>query len=251
MKLVCISDTHNKHKALNDTLPDGDLLIHAGDLTSLGRHHETEEAINWLHFQAPRFTHGVVFIAGNHDRGFDPKFGETKYTEIDEYIEITKQKPEWLVQILSDLKSSNTGVHYLENSSIKINGLTIWGSPCSPWFHGDKWAFNKQRGKEIRDVWREMPASTDIVITHTPVAYKLDYIPTSNEYVGCYDLDIILGTVKPFLHVCGHIHEGYGKDENIQTTFINASICNEFYNPINKPWVIELIDKEIKSINNG
>lgn len=251
MKLVCISDTHNKHRALDGELPDGDLLIHAGDLTSLGRQHETEDAVNWLVKHSKRFTHGVVFIAGNHDKCFDPKYGETKYFEENGDIQTYQQKPEWLIQILSDLKSSNTGVHYLENSSVIIEGVTIWGSPYSPWFHGDRWAFNKHRGKEIRDVWRSMPASTDIVVTHTPVQYKLDYVPTSNEYVGCYDLDIILGTVKPLLHVCGHIHEGYGKDQNIQTTFINASICDEFYNPTNRPWVVEIIDKEIKSINNG
>lgn len=251
MKLVCISDTHNKHKALDGILPDGDVLIHAGDLTSLGRHHEVENVIKWLCKQASRFTHGVVFIAGNHDKGFDSKFGETKYFEENGDIQTYQQKPEWLIQILSDLKSSNTGVHYLENSSITIDGKVIWGSPYSPWFHGDRWAFNKHRGKEIRDVWKEMPATTDIVVTHTPVKYKLDYVPTSDEYVGCYDLDVILGTVKPILHVSGHIHEGYGQDANILTTFINASICDKFYNPTNKPWVVELIDNEIKSINNG
>jgi predicted phosphodiesterase len=31
MKIVCISDTHEKHKQLN--LPKGDVLIHAGDFT--------------------------------------------------------------------------------------------------------------------------------------------------------------------------------------------------------------------------
>lgn len=29
MRLVCISDTHNSHRSLH--LPEGDVLIHAGD----------------------------------------------------------------------------------------------------------------------------------------------------------------------------------------------------------------------------
>ncbi len=31
MKIICISDTHNLHKDLK--IPDGDMLIHAGDMT--------------------------------------------------------------------------------------------------------------------------------------------------------------------------------------------------------------------------
>lgn len=35
VRIVCISDTHTKHGDLN--IPDGDILIHAGDFTSFGR----------------------------------------------------------------------------------------------------------------------------------------------------------------------------------------------------------------------
>ena len=34
MRLVCISDTHTFHEDVN--LPDGDILIHAGDFTNKG-----------------------------------------------------------------------------------------------------------------------------------------------------------------------------------------------------------------------
>ena len=78
MKLVLISDTHNRHKHLNSKgmgpiLPDGDLLIHAGDFTGTGQKGEVESFIKWAIQQAPHYTYGVVFIAGNHDRSFDPK----------------------------------------------------------------------------------------------------------------------------------------------------------------------------------
>ena len=36
MKLTIISDTHTKHKKVTDDLPGGDLLLHAGDLSSMG-----------------------------------------------------------------------------------------------------------------------------------------------------------------------------------------------------------------------
>ena len=91
-----------------------------------------------------------------------------------------------------------------------------------------------------------MKPLTDIVVTHTPVAYKLDYVPSTKENVGCEDLRVIVGTVSPKLHVCGHIHEGYGIEENVSTVFVNASICNEFYNPVNKPWELQYSDNEIR-----
>ena len=45
---------------------------------------------------------------------------------------------------------------------------------------------------------------------------------------------------KPSLNIFGHIHEGYGVTYENETTFVNASICNSKYEPINKPITIEL-----------
>jgi hypothetical protein len=62
IKIVCISDTHN-HRPV---LPQGDMLIHAGDLTINGTLAELEEQIAWLN-SLPGFAAKIV-IAGNHDR---------------------------------------------------------------------------------------------------------------------------------------------------------------------------------------
>jgi hypothetical protein len=237
MKLVCISDTHNQHKDIS-YLPDGDMLLHTGDISGIGKGEEVKSFFEWAIKQAPRYTYGIAFIAGNHDRCFDPKFGE--YDPEDEYKEGPRRKPKWLVDALHNLKFNNIGVHYLEDSWIKIGDIKIWGSPITPWFHGDRWAFNEHRGPKIAQVWDQMPLDTDIVMTHGPVSYKLDYVPRTQEYVGCEDLRKKIERVKPLLHVSGHIHEGYGVDYNIDTTFVNASICNEYYSPNNKPWEIEV-----------
>ena len=63
MRITHISDTHNKHKQLNGKLPGGDLLIHSGDFTSIGREHEVKNFINWLNLQN-NYTY-KIFIAGN------------------------------------------------------------------------------------------------------------------------------------------------------------------------------------------
>lgn len=241
MKIVAISDTHTYHERLTskanfpNKLPNGDLLIHAGDFSSVGRKGEVEDFFNWLKQVAPNYTYGVVFIAGNHDRSFDPKFN---------YENNQTTKPAWVVDIISDIQSSGN-IHYLENSSVNINGFNIWGSPITPWFHGDRWAFNKHRGDEIKAVWDTIPMNTDIIVTHGPVAYKLDFTVYDKLYVGCEDLRKAVNTIKPKLHISGHIHEGYDVDYDEHTTYVNASICTLSYDPTNKPWEIELTNEEV------
>ena len=46
VRLVLISDTHNKHRQLE--LPEGDVLIHAGDFTNRGTREEIQEFDAWL-----------------------------------------------------------------------------------------------------------------------------------------------------------------------------------------------------------
>ena len=45
-RFVCISDTHNRGGAFS--LPKGDVLIHAGDLTNQGSFSELQKAVQWL-----------------------------------------------------------------------------------------------------------------------------------------------------------------------------------------------------------
>lgn len=45
--VVCISDTHNSQAEI----PDGDILVHAGDLTQSGSFEELQQTLNWLQRQ--------------------------------------------------------------------------------------------------------------------------------------------------------------------------------------------------------
>jgi Icc-related predicted phosphoesterase len=238
-RITGISDTHNKHNQLNGKLPGGDILIHSGDITSLGRKHEVEQFIKWFSKQDYRYK---VFIAGNHDMSFDRErllrdklaFFEGR-TEYD--TECAEGKPEWLKDMLGSL-DSNT--FYLEDTGIDIEGIKIWGSPHSPTF-GRGWGFNKDRGYDIAQCWNEIPIDADIVITHTPIYGYNDRALNTNENVGCSDLYHRLHEVKPHLHFAGHIHEGYGygtipyKDEWGDIYTFNPSTCNLRYEAINKP----------------
>ena len=208
MKIVIISDTHGRHRALQ--LPEGDMIIHAGDVTSRGLRHEVLDFLDW--FSGLDYEH-KIFIAGNHDFYFE-KEGQ---------------------QEISEIIPSN--IIYLNDSGVEIEGLNIWGSPVQPWFFD--WAFNRQRGADIQKHWDLIPAHTDILITHGPAFGILDRT-TRNELVGCKDLLDRIREVNPQVHISGHIHEGYGMMELDGTKFINASVVNVNYKLVNAPVEVEL-----------
>lgn len=208
MKIVCISDTHSlQHKM---TIPDGDLLIHAGDISSRGKIEEIEMFNEWMGSLPHRHK---VMIAGNHDFFFE------KY-------------PKEVHKII-------TNIEYLNDSGTTIEGLKIWGSPVQPWFYD--WAFNRKRGQDIRKHWDLIPTETDILITHGPPFGILDQT-IRGEKVGCEDLtDIVQNRVKPRLHVFGHIHEAYGQEQIGDTLYVNASMVDLAYRPVREAIVVERV----------
>jgi len=238
-RITGISDTHNKHNQLNGKLPGGDILIHSGDITSLGRKHEIEQFIKWFSKQDYQYK---IFIAGNHDISFQSEtmladklahFEGKMYDPLD----LAEGRPQWLTDMLNGL-DNNT--FYLENSTIEFDNIKIWGSPYSPTF-GYGWAYNKDRGHDIAQCWNEIPMDTDIVITHTPIYGYNDRAQNTNQNVGCADLYHRLHEVKPHLHFAGHIHEGAGygvipyKDEWGDIYTFNGCSCNLRYEAVNNP----------------
>ncbi len=208
MKFVAISDTHCRHRSLR--LPKADVLIHAGDLTYRGKKEEVIDFLDW--FKGLTYPY-KIFIAGNHDFYFEKE----KQSEI--------------------LKIIPPGIIYLNDSGICINGVNVWGSPITPWFFN--WAFNRHRGMEIKKHWDLVPIETNLLITHGPVYGFLDTV-INEQHAGCKDLFKKVQEIKPSVHVCGHIHEGYGNLKRGGIKFINASVLNELYELVNKPFVFEL-----------
>lgn len=237
LRICHISDLHNRHKYIE--VPECDILICSGDISGQGTPSEVENFLRWITKQV-QATY-KVFIAGNHDRLFDPKFGKREAI-----MELLKK-----YKVLNGLEEgSNT--FYLENDSIEIMGVKIWGSPWTPWFHGDHWAFNAQRGEEIAKIWNQIPKDTDILITHGPAWGRGDYNNESLR-VGCEDLRRKIREIKPFIHLFGHIHEDYGYDFDEHTYYFNGSTCNLQYEPVNDPYILDVDfqKKHIKILNNG
>jgi Icc-related predicted phosphoesterase len=192
MKIVAISDTHCRHRDLR--LPEGDMIIHAGDICQNGTEGEVLRFLNWFTKLDFRYK---IFIAGNHDFFFD---GET-----DNYLS----------------KIIPTNITYLNDTGIEIEGLTIWGSPVTPWLYDG--AFNRNRGRNISKHWKMIPANTDILITHGPPYGILDKNRVGFS-AGCQSLKKAVKRIQPKLHVFGHIHEGSGMIELGGTTFVNGCV---------------------------
>lgn len=214
MKAVFLSDTHNLHDRIE--VPEGDLLVHAGDATMRGRLEEVLAFDAWLETLPHR--HKVV-VAGNHDFLFERRPGEAR-------------------QALRNAV-------YLQDSGVEIEGVAIWGSPWQPWFHD--WAFNLPRGGSLREVWSLIPEGTDLLVTHGPPYGILDeVVPTPHApappdpHVGCEELLAAVRRIRPRVHLFGHIHEAYGMEVHDGVTFVNASNCNRAYQPVNPPIVLEL-----------
>ena len=98
------------------------------------------------------------------------------------------------------------------------------------------------RGAELAEKWKLIPHDTDILITHGPPHGILDEVPRKYwiENTGCEELRKKVEEIRPKAHIFGHIHCGYGQTEKFGVKFINASNCDESYEPTQTPIVFEL-----------
>ena len=193
MQVVCISDTHMRHERL--TIPQCDLLIHAGDMTRRGQLLEAETFVRWMSEQPARHK---VLVAGNHDKCCE------------------RQRDRFAALL------EGTDLIYLEDSEVELEGLRIWGSPVTPTFRN--MAFNRDPGPDIRKHWDAIPSGIDILVTHGPPRSILDRMILGRN-VGCVELLERVRRVEPKLHVFGHIHEarGHASFPGLTTRFVNAA----------------------------
>lgn len=223
MIISCISDTHNTHRLIDEGSLEGDVIIHSGDFTNIGKKNRSDDFLEW--YASLDFTYKIL-IAGNHDLHAEEKR--------DEFI-----------------NSIPDNIIYLENEHTVINGIKIWGSPVTPVFHN--WAFNYERGHEIRKVWEKIPADTDIIVTHGPPHGIKDEINTplylgEYPYKGCEELKTRVEEIEPKIHLFGHIHESRGlyHDKHTDIAYINASIVDQFEQPKNRPIKV-FLDEQTKN----
>ena len=110
VRFVCISDTHSRTEKLQYEIPEGDILIHAGDFTQVGSSGCVQKFSNFLETLNDRFVYKIV-IAGNHELSFDSHCSHRKKCDND------------------NTRALLRNCIYLEDSYVKLFGLKIYGSP--------------------------------------------------------------------------------------------------------------------------
>ena len=211
MTILHISDTHGMHNEFPKETFDGiDMIIHSGDCgnSSLLQHSilEVTNFLNWYEMIPVKYK---IYVAGNHDTAVARKAIKKEDMEL-------------------------RGIIYLENESIEIEGLKIWGSPITPTF--GNWSFMKARDK-THEVWKTIPDDTDIVIVHGPPKGVRDLTyDRQNNLEMCGDLALTkrMAIVHPKLMCFGHIHnfkdiqnQGVSTYSMTRTKFSNGSCVED------------------------
>jgi predicted phosphohydrolase len=222
-RIIALSDSHGSHFGVK--VPDGDVLIHCGDISSRGGVPDTLDFLRW--FNTHPHLH-KIFIAGNHDWVWD-------------------RSPDIAKMLLKEFPD----LIYLQDSGVTVCGLHIYGSPVQPRFYN--WAFNRDRGAEIKRHWDMIPEAADVLITHGPPHGICDeaYRPGFNitEHTGCADLFDATLRIAPKLHLFGHIHHSGGQSYiGPKTTYANVSVLDESYQVVRPPMIFDIDNGKTVSI---
>ena len=82
-------------------------------------------------------------------------------------------------------------------------------------------------------LYASIPEDTDVLVTHTPPYGILDR--DGSILFGSRELLDRVCTIRPRLHLFGHIHKAHGTTNDGMTVFSNAAIMDEGYDSLNGP----------------
>lgn len=201
VRIVHISDTHERHEAL--TIPNCDVLVHTGDILFAGRKQSLQLQINklrkfdmWMGKSPSR--HRVV-VAGNHD-------------SVVERLERGDG---------SQVKEVFAHSLLLHNKSISIMGLQFGGTPYSEGLSRNR----AYQGSEIRDsaLLNLRDTDVDVLLSHSD------------------DIQPAHINIKPKLWLWGHHHNRRGfsmLDGGVLS--LCSSVMDRHYRPSHPPTVVDL-----------
>ena len=100
-------------------------------------------------------------------------------------------------------------------------GLKVWGSPVTPLYGG---AFGRTSAKDRVALYASIPHDLDVLVTHGPPYGVLDAAPGGGAPQGDQELLEVVRTLRPKLHVFGHVHGANGMVRTDDTLFVNAAL---------------------------
>ena len=179
MKILAFSDTHLHKKAIEiikEKSKDVDILICGGDISIFGK--GLKEILKELDITIKK---PILIIPGNHEEGTP------------------------LEEICKNLKN----IHYMHRKAKRIGGFLFffWGGGGFTQRNASLEAATKRfkvdKKKEDKVIF----------VTHAPpYNTELDFLDWAG-HVGCKSERKFIQEIKPILHICGHLHENFHKQQ--------------------------------------
>lgn len=232
MKIIAISDSHCQNLLTKWDIPDGEVLIHAGDITAIGDEKQIIKQARQLdRLRQGRSYKRIFFVPGNHDKLFANNRGLA-------------------CNIFADY-GIRTLIDEEDILETQYGPLGIYGTPWVQLQPGDllklspdALAFSRM---DCREPYSKIPTSTHVLVTHQPPSGILD-TTDRGESIGSPQLSSTiqsrLGVMShPIAFIFGHNHAGYGYVDPAGTggrRFYNVALCDERYRPVNQPTIIDL-----------
>ena len=184
MKILAFVDMHGSFTKLKEVIrksQKADILVCCGDISMFGQN------LDRIFSQLSKTQKPILVIPGNHE------------TE------------EQIRQVCKKYK-----LIYLHNGSYILNNYVFFG------YGGGGFSQKTEALEKVINKFKKTLKKDDkiILITHAP-PYKttLDFLPHLG-HVGSKSLRTFIEEIKPFLHICGHLHENDGSSDKINNSLI-------------------------------
>lgn len=220
MRVVHLSDSH-QFLSQDFPLPDGDVLVHTGDFTNNGSVEEFKKFNDWLGLIKHKFK-AIIVCLGNHD--------------------VYVWKDSW--SKMKSLLSNATYVPIFE--MIEIEGIKFYGCP---WHYWQTWHYKNKITTNEKTKFDTIPSGVDILLTHGPRKGVLDFADGWMES-GSQELLSRINTVKPRVHLHGHIHESAGNIYSNSILTLNSALVDwKTTKIVNQPQVFDIDETSVKLIS--
>lgn len=227
LRVVMISDTHGGHRAIPGGVPEGDILIHAGDFTRFGREDDARDFNSWL----GELPHRHKFVVnGNHEH--NAEWQKDIHAIVSNATVLVHEG----AQVELEVKGGEDAK--VEGAAGSAEGVAVaseercgGGEEDEGGKIGDDSDNEKTTGRVLK-IWgtnffwpmtspnpfyAQVPADTDIIICHGPVKGHVD------GGKGCQELARLVNATQARLVVSGHIHSAHGVAVAEGVTYVNAA----------------------------
>ncbi len=183
MRILSFVDMHgsvNAFKKIKEKAENSDIIICAGDFSVWGKAQES------ILRQFNSLKKPFIIIPGNHESDAELK------------------------SFCREFKN----LSYAHKRLLKVDDFLIIG-------YGGGGFSQREEGFEdfVEDVKEELKNKKIILVTHGP-PYGTEVDKINSDYKGCKSFKKFIDKYNPLIHICGHLHETWGKKQLYNNTLI-------------------------------